>query len=180
MIACAGILLLNRICAAEHVIIPQGTELVGELVTPIHSKESKKGDPIVFKVAQNLVLKDAVILEKGTNGIAKITRAEKATYFGQGGQVEFEPESINTVNGVPVPLTFKDYSKQRRGTSVNDANAAVAYIGLGVFGAFFHGKNQSVPAGTKFKFFVKQDTDLGVDEKDLAQYFFVLPKKAKN
>ncbi len=45
----------SRVANASSVIIPKGTELVGELVTPINSKSSKKGDPIVFKLAQNFI-----------------------------------------------------------------------------------------------------------------------------
>lgn len=43
------LLLINNLTlASENVVIPAGTELVGELVTPLNSKASKVGDPIVF------------------------------------------------------------------------------------------------------------------------------------
>ncbi len=157
--------------SAANIIVPAGTELVGELITPLNSKVSKKNDPVVFKLAQNLVLCNAVILEKGTTGRAIVTRAHKATYFGQGGGIGFEPETIKTANGVEIPLSFEVV---RRGSAVNDANMVVATVGLGVFAAFFHGKNQTFPAGTRFKFFVEKDTDLGVDETELDKYFYIL------
>ena len=157
--------------ASENVIIPAGTELVGELVTPLNSKASKVGDPIVFKLAQNLVIHNAIIVQKGVSGRAVVTHAEKATYFGQGGQIGFAPEAIQTANGVSIPLTFET---RRRGSAVNDANMVVATIGVGVFAAFFHGKNQTFPAGTKFKFYVAEDVDLGIAEADLGKYFYVI------
>lgn len=157
------------------VIIPKGTELVGELVTPLNSKTSKKGDPIVFKLNQNLIYKNAIILEKGTSGQAVVTHAEKATYFGQGGQIGFAPKAITTANGIEIPLTFET---KIRGDAQNDANMIVATVGVGPFAAFFHGKNQSLPAGTKFKIFVAADTDLNVEEADLPKFFYMLSKKA--
>lgn len=157
------------------VIIPKGTELVGELVTPLNSKTSKKGDPIVFKLNQNLIYKNAIILEKGTSGQAVVTHAEKATYFGQGGQIGFAPKAITTANGVEIPLTFET---KIRGDAQNDANMIVATIGVGIFASFFHGKNQSFPAGTKFKIFVADDTDLKLEESDLPKFFYMLSKKA--
>ncbi len=161
----------NAVLAAENVIIPAGTELVGELVTPLNSKTSKIGDPIVFKLAQNLVIDNAVVVQKGTSGRAIVTHAEKATYFGQGGQIAFEPEAIQTANGVSIPLSFET---RRRGSAVNDANMVVATIGVGIFVSFFHGKNQTFPAGTQFKFFVAEDVDLEVSEADLSKYFYVI------
>ena len=160
--------------SAANVIVPGGTELVGELVTPLNSKVTKKNDPIIFKLAQNLIINKAIILEKGTSGKAIVTRAHKATYFGQGGGIGFKPESIKTVNGVEIPLTFEVL---KRGSAVNDANMVVATVGLGVFAAFFHGKNQTFPAGTRFKFYVEKDTDLGIDEADLSKHFYILKEK---
>lgn len=165
---------IANVTFAANVIIPGGTELVGELVTPLNSKTNKKDDPIIFKLAQNLVINNAIILEKGTSGRAVVTRARKATYFGQGGGIGFEPEVIKTVNGIEIPLSFET---QRRGSAVNDANMVVATVGLGLFAAFFHGKNQTFPAGTKFKFFVEKDTDLGIEEKDLNKYFYIIKRQ---
>ena len=83
------LLLINNLTlASENVVIPAGTELVGELVTPLNSKASKVGDPIVFKLAKNLVIDNAIIVQKGTSGRAVVTHAEKATYFGKVGKLD--------------------------------------------------------------------------------------------
>lgn len=159
---------------ASNVVIPAGLELTGELVTPISSRDAIKGFPVVFKLAQNLVVKNAVILEKGTTGQAVITLARKATYFGQGGGVGFQPVYITTVNDVVIPLTFET---KKRGSFHNDGNMLVAAIGLGPGVLFFHGKNHVIPAGTRFKFYVEKETDLGVDENDLGNYFHILKQE---
>ena len=161
---------LNSALAA-NIFVPAGTELRGELVTPLSSLDSIKGDPVIFKLAQNLIINNAIILEKGTTGQAIVTRARKATYFGQGGGIGFEPVYIKTINNVMIPLSFET---RIRGSVQNDVNMAVATIGVGVFAALFHGKNHSFPAGTQFKMFVKEDTDLCVDEKELEKHFYVL------
>ena len=57
---------------------------------------------------------------------------------------------------------------------MNDANMVVATIGVGIFAAFFHGKNQTFPAGTKFNFFVADDVDLGISKDELGKYFYVI------
>lgn len=157
--------------SASNVIIPGGLELTGEVVTPISSRDAIKGYPVVFKLAQNLVVNNAVVLEKGKTGQAVITLARKATYFGQGGGVGFQPIYITTSNDVVIPLTFETL---KRGSFHNDGNMLVAAIGSGPGVLFFHGKNHVIPAGTKFKFYVEKDTDLGVDENNLGNYFDLL------
>ena len=157
--------------SASNVVIPAGLELTGELVTPISSRDAIKGFPVVFKLAQNLVVNNAVIIEKGTTGQAVITLARKSTYFGQGGGVGFQPVYITTANDVAIPLTFETL---KRGSFHNDGNMLVATIGLGPGVLFFHGKNHVIPAGTRFKFYVEKETDLGVDRNNLGNYFHIL------
>ncbi len=159
---------------ASNVIIPAGLELTGELVTPISSRDAVKGYPVVFKLAQNLVINNAIILEKGTTGQAVVTLARKATYFGQGGGIGFQPIYITTANDVAIPLTFETL---KRGSFHNDGTMLVAALGLGTGVLFFHGKNHVIPAGTRFKFYVAKETDLGIDENNLGNYFHILKQE---
>lgn len=155
----------------DSVIIKKGTLMVGKLVTPVSSKYAKVGDSIVFKIAENFVIDHAIIITKGTTGRAKVTQAQKAGYFGAGGTIGIKPEAIYTANGVEIPLTFET---AKISSVDNDANMAAAIIGVGVFAAFFHGANQKIPVGSKFKIAVAEDVDLNIKRADLAKSFYIL------
>ena len=154
--------------ANQNAFIKKGTMLVGKLVTPISSKQSKAGDNIIFKTAENFTLAGVNIIPKGTNGSAMITEAEKAGYFGQGGKIAFQPMDLVLKNGVHVPLGFET---TKNSSADNDASMIAGVLAIGVFASFLHGSNQKFPAGTKFSMLVTEDVDLLVPEAKLAEVY---------
>ena len=147
-----------------NVVIKKGTIIMGKLVTPINSKYSKVGDNIIFKTVSNFDIDGITVISKGTSGSAVVTEAQKAGYFGTGGQLAFAPRDIIIRNGVRVPLTFET---KKTSSAENDANMAAGVVGIGVFACFLHGANQKLAVGSKFKIMVSEDVDLLVTTEKL-------------
>ncbi len=152
----------------SNVIIAKGTIIVGKLVTPINSKYSKVGDNIIFKTVSNFNIAGITVISKGTNGNAVVTEAQKAGYFGTGGQLAFAPRDIILKNGVHVPLTFET---KKTSSAENDANMAAGVVGIGLFSCFLHGANQKFPAGFKFQIMVAENVDLLVTKEKLKENY---------
>ena len=153
-----------------NVIMNKGTIIIGKLVTPINSKYSKVGDNIIFKTVSNFDIDGITVISKGTSGSAVVTEAQKAGYFGTGGQLAFAPKDIVLKNGVRVPLTFET---KKTSSAENDANMAAGVVGIGVFACFLHGANQKFSAGFNFQIMVSEDVDLLVTREKLkATYLY--------
>lgn len=162
-------LLICNYTFAKDVIIPKGTKLESKLITPVSSKFNKEGDVILFSINESYDYNDIEIIPKGLTGKAVVTRSQKAGYFGVGGSIFFEPESLVLNNGIIIPLTFET----GKSTSwENDANQAVGIIGIGIFSGFLHGSNQKFPAGSKFYIYVKESINLGSEEKVKEEFNF--------
>ena len=153
---------------SSNVIIEKGTVIIGKLVTPVNSKYNKVGDNIIFKTALYFDIDGITVIPKGTNGNAIVTEAQKAGYFGTGGQIAFAPRDIILKNGVHVPLAFET---QKKSSAENDANMVAGVVGIGVFACFLHGANQKFPSGTKFQIIVADDVDLLVTKEKLKETY---------
>lgn len=151
----------SNIIFAADVIISKNTKLEGKLITPVHSKYNKEGDVILFSISESYIYNGIEIIPEGTTGKAVVTDSQKAGYFGVGGRIFFEPQSLILANGVEVPLMFKTgKDNDWRDTE----NQIVATAAVGIFAGFFQGKNQKLPAGAKFCLYVKDDVNLGSEE----------------
>lgn len=145
-----------------HIYVPKGTIIKAELVNGVNSGKNQVNDVILFKTTESIVINGVEVIPRGTTGEAVVSKVSKAGYWGKGGKVELAAKSIKTLNSIEVPLT-SDVSKAGGG-----ANMVLGVIAIGIFSGFLHGKDQDIPAGTKFNVAVESDTDLGVDEEQLA------------
>ncbi len=151
----------SNVVFAEDIVISKNTRLEGKLITPVHSKYNKKGDVILFSISDSYTRNGIDIIPEGTTGKAVVTDSQKAGYFGVGGRIFFEPQSLVLMNGMEVPLMFKT---GKNSDWRDTANQVVATAAVGIFAGFFQGKNQNYPAGSKFYLYVKEDVNLGSEE----------------
>jgi hypothetical protein len=144
--------------------IPKGTMIPGELLTAVNSGSNKTGDPISFKVLEDVSIGDVIVLAKGTVGQGYVKSAKKAGLFGKGGSLELDASNVTTVTGVDVPLTM-DFSKVGGDHPVelnyNNSIAGAVISGL------IPGSNKKIAAGTKITIFVPVNVDLQVKSEDL-------------
>jgi hypothetical protein len=146
-----------------NVYIPKGTLVKAELITSVNSGKNKVNDVVLFKTTEALILNGTEVIPKGTTGEAIVSKIKKAGAFGKGGGIELQARSIKTLNGVDAPLTM-DVQKYGGGQGM-----LVPWLLVGVFSGFITGKNQDIPAGTKFQVAIDSDTDLGVPVGKLAE-----------
>ncbi len=147
-----------------HAYIPKDTVLNMELQTTISSKTAKVGDIVPLIMTDNIIINDVVVIQKGTTVNAKVTKATSSGLFGRAGKLEFMIDSVETVNGVKVPLQYT--TKKEAGS--DDGAIAVAAAVTVIGGLFMKGKNVSFPVGSKFAAKVVNDTDLDATLDNLA------------
>ena len=129
-----------------NLYIPKGTAFVVALNEPLSSKKSKKGDQVDLLMVDNLIVNGVVVIPKGAIGRAVVTDAKKNGFFGRGGKLIVKSESIQTLNGISVPL---DSILQKNGKNDNGAVAVAAAVTL-VGGFFMKGTNVYYDTGTEF------------------------------
>ena len=147
--------------------IPEGTTLQIELTKELSSKKAKVGDLVPLRVVENLIINDVIVIPAGTDVKGVVTKARKAGGLGRGGKLEFTIISVNTINGVKVPL---QYTKGEHGAG--DGSAIIALIpavGTILGGIFIKGKNVVYNEGLRFDAEVAADVDLNVPLDELKE-----------
>ena len=148
-----------------YAYVPKDTILNLELETEITSKKAKVGDDVPLVTTENIIINGVIVIPKGARVNAKVTKATGAGLFGRAGKLEFMIDSVETVNGVKIPL---EYTTSREAGSDDGAIAVVAAVSV-IGGLFMKGKNVNFPAGSKFAAKVVADTDLNVPLDKLAE-----------
>ncbi len=145
--------------------IPKDTVLNMELQTEISSKTAKEGDDVPLVMTDNIIINDITVIPSGSRVNAKVTKVSRSGMFGRAGKLEFMIDSVETLNGVRIPL---EYAASREAGSDDGAIAVAAAVSV-IGGLFMKGKNVSFPAGSKFSAKVIEDTDLKVSLEQLAE-----------
>ena len=144
--------------------IPSGTQISLSLVDPVSSKKSKKGTSFRLKVMENLMVNGVVVIPKDQQVVGYVIDAHGNRLFGGGGKLVMNIPSIDTINGVKVPVNgYIDGHGGGDGGAV--AVAAVASL-LG--GLFMKGKNIYYEPGQVFTVTVATDTDIEATPDNLA------------
>lgn len=145
--------------------IPKDTKITLQLIDSVNSKNNKKGDIFHLKVADNIIINNVIIIPKDTECTGTVIKANSNGIFGQGGNLEINIPSVNTLNALSVPLNgyVKGY-----GSNDNGAVAVAAVVSL-IGGLFMHGENIYYNPGQMFQVTVKKDTDLLVTPDNLKE-----------
>lgn len=159
-----------------NVYVPKDTQITLELMDSVNSKKNKTGDPLKLKTTEDLRINNVVILPKGSNCEGVIIKASGNGIFGRGGNLEINIPSIQTRNGVHIPLNgyVKGY-----GRDDNGAVAVAAVVSL-VGGLFMRGENIYYNQGQVFKVTVQKDTDLSATPENLNEAMNVVLPQGQN
>ena len=150
---------------SNHAYIPAGTSIPCELITPLNSGRNYQGERVMFKTTGAVQVNGVTVIPTGAAGEAIVAEVKKAGGFGRGGKVTVTTRFVKAVNGMEVPVAFQlEKSGGGQGGWV-----IPAFIVLTVLAGFFQGKNQDLPAGTRFSVAVESDFDLGVEPDMLAE-----------
>ncbi len=101
----------NRSTAVTGITIPANTAIPLILDYSISSKNTKRGDIINLKVAQEIYINDKAIIPMGAVASAEVIKASKRKCWGKGGKLIIKIKELQLANGVTIPLMAPDIEK---------------------------------------------------------------------
>jgi hypothetical protein len=141
---------------APKVTLPDGTEFTVVTTEEISSKTATEGDPLTFKVSEDVKVGDKVVIAKGALVKGSITQAKKAGMMGKGGSLGIRVDSTTTVDGQTLKLRS---SKGKEGDDKTGTTVALVVL-FGPLGFLKHGKNAKIKEGTPIKVYVDENKEV--------------------
>jgi hypothetical protein len=147
----------------EMVVLAEGVAL--DLVTAqeLSSKVAKPGDPVSFKVDEDVVVGGHVVISKGTLAQGSVINAEKSGRMGKAGKLGIQIESTTTVDGQPLKLRA---ARGKEGDDKTNSTAALTILVSSLF-LFRKGGEATIKEGTKVKVFVAEEKRFRVSGSSL-------------
>lgn len=135
------------------VTIPDGTEFEVVTVDEISSKTASEGDPLTFKVADDVKIGGQVVIAKDTIVKGTVSNAEKSGHMGKSGKLGIRVESTLAVDGQKVKL------RASKGKEGDDKTGSVIALTILVSPLFLlkHGKDAKIKPGTKIKVYTDEE-----------------------
>jgi len=136
-----------------------------KLITPLNTRTSRAGDVIAFEVVDDIYVDSSLVIAKGSQGTGKVLKVEESKNFGRDARLQLGFNTVDAVDGSIVQTVLGDKAKAETKSMATAAGASVAgmmILGpLGIVGgAFVHGKDVDIPAGTQVYIQVQDQTNL--------------------
>ena len=149
----------------ESVVLPKDSLVKIEFTSPLSSKTARTGDPVSFKVADNLYVNDVLVLSKGATGVAEVAKVVQPRSFGRDARIDVKFSHVFAVDGNKVPIYIGKLAKQEAKTAAGAAGATIGgMIVLGpigaIGGAFVTGQSIVIPEGSTTYVQVVQDQNI--------------------
>ena len=146
----------------ESVVLPKDSLLKIEFTAPLSSRTARAGDPVSFRVADNLYVNDVLVLSKGASGVAEVSKIVQPRSFGRDARIDVKFSHVFAVDGSHVPIYIGKLAKQEAKTAAGAAGATIGgMIVLGpigaIGGAFVTGQSIVIPEGSTTYVQVVQD-----------------------
>jgi hypothetical protein len=138
---------------AEEVVLAEGTSLNLVTAQEISSKAAKLGDPVSFKVDEDVAVNGHVVIGKGTPAKGSVINAEKSGRMGKSGKLGIQVESTTTVDGQPLRLRA---AKGKEGDDKTNSVAALSMLVSPLF-VFKKGKDAKIEEGARVKVYVGEE-----------------------
>jgi len=134
-------------------VIPDGTEFTVVTVEEINSKTATEGDPLSFKVAEDVKIDGQIVIAKDTLVKGTVAQAKKAGMMGRGGTLGIRVESAMTVDSQKIKLRS---SKGKQGDDKTGTTVALVVL-FGPLGFLKKGKNAIIKPGTEIKVYTDEE-----------------------
>jgi hypothetical protein len=137
-----------------EVVIPDGLEFDVVTVDEISSKTASEGDPLTFRIADDVKVGGQVVIAKDTIVKGTVSSAEKSGHMGKSGKLGIRVESTTAVDGQKIRL------RASKGKQGDDKTGSVIALSLFVSPLFLlkHGKDAKIKPGTRIKVFSDEET----------------------
>jgi hypothetical protein len=136
-----------------EITVPDGTEFSVVTTEEISSKTATEGDPLTFKVEEDVVVNSQVVIKKDAIVKGTVSDASKSGMLGRGGKLSIRIESTTTVDGQKLKLRA---SKGKAGDNKTGTTVALVVL-FGPLGFLKKGKNATIKEGTKIKVFTDEE-----------------------
>lgn len=139
-------------------VIPDGMEFTVVTIDEISSKTAAEGDPLTFKVAENVVIDGHVVIAKDSLVKGSVAQAKKAGMMGRGGSLGIRVESATTVDNQKLKLRS---TKGKEGDDKTGTTVALVVL-FGPLGFLKKGKNAVIKPGTEIKVYVDEEKKVAI------------------
>jgi|GEM_PF-1888407 len=151
---------------ANMIVLKEGTPILLRTTKKLISGKEPEGSTVHYNVARDVLGRDRqVLVEYGAHGYGKVTESRKRGMLGRNGKLEFTVESVEAVDGTPIPLRG---SEEASGKSNKGVVIATALL-LTVLAVFVHGKDVTIPEGTEVAAYVDRDTPISASYATLIE-----------
>ena len=137
----------------QEVTLPKDNVIKIEFLETLSTKQSRQGDTVNFKAADNLYVNNVLVIPKGSRGTGTIKKVSQPGIFGKDGKIEINFTSVAGVDGTQIPVTVGELCKQKANSAAGAGAATIG--GLIIFGpvglvggAFVRGNSVNIPAGS--------------------------------
>lgn len=139
-------------------VIPDGTEFTVVTTDEITSKTATEGDPLTFKVAEDVKIDGQVVIAKDSLVKGVVATAKKAGMMGRGGSLGIRVESTTTVDSQKLKLRS---SKGKEGDDKTGTTVALVVL-FGPLGFLKKGKNAKIAPGTQIKVYTDEEKRVAI------------------
>ena len=133
--------------------IPDGMEFTVVTVDEITSKTAAEGDPLTFKVAEDVKIDGQTVIAKDAIVKGLVAQAKKAGMMGRGGSLGIRVESTVTVDSQKLKLRS---TKGKEGDDKTGTTVALVVL-FGPLGFLKKGKNAVIKPGTQIKVYTDEE-----------------------
>ncbi|MET0647839.1 MAG: hypothetical protein ABW208_14580 [Pyrinomonadaceae bacterium] len=139
--------------AAGEIVLPDGTELTVITTEEISSKTATEGDPLTFKIDEDVLVNGKVVIARGALVKGEISNAKKSGRMGKGGTLSIRILSTTTVDDQKVKLRA---SKGKEGDDKTGTTVALVVL-FGPLGFLKKGKDAKIKEGTRIKAYTDEE-----------------------
>ncbi|MCP5463487.1 MAG: DUF2846 domain-containing protein [Deltaproteobacteria bacterium] len=145
-----------------YVAIPARTKIHVKLLESVTSYQNKTGDQVVFEVAEDVIIENQVVINKGTRFQGIVNQASKGKMGGVAGDIDLVVSSLPAADGGLIPVLGQISSSGRDRTDKAMMNTVL----FGVFGGMATGSRQGYLLKGE-NFFVQTRMDAWVNKKQI-------------
>jgi hypothetical protein len=159
--------LLRMVWASERlnldiVTVPKETLVKIKLLTELDSSKSKVGDKVRYRVVEDVMIKDRLVIPAGTEGTGRVQEVTAAKRLGLDGRLLVDFRTLPAMDGTGVSLIMEEKATEKNKSLELAAGAGMAGVILlgpiGLAGAYFiKGKDVVITMGTEFYVEVMRD-----------------------
>lgn len=135
------------------VVLPDGTEFTVVTTEEISSKTATEGDPISFKVDEDVKINGHTVVAKDSLVKGTVASAKKSGFFGRGGNLGIRIESAMTVDNQKLKLRS---AKGKTGDDKTGTTVALVVL-FGPLGFLKKGKQAIIKPGTQIKVYTDEE-----------------------